>query len=215
MLLCKVWHQWHLYTGREGANCVGMIVMVIGVCQEYSPLTVQYPQSSLSLSLSPRLCHLSISCPTSDWRPHLSKLTTATPYTPHTTRQIRNNRFEEKLLWFTKDTLILRKRVLTHRWNMSWEVRGGESHHYKAWLGLSINQELEIFWLEYLDLDFSHQTVFNASTVQWLFSAVIHWLDDHWSVINVQAFLPTICWQFYYQSKYVVIIIYLFQKYPI
>ena len=36
LLLCKVWHQWDLYTAREGANGVGMIVMVIGVCHEYS-----------------------------------------------------------------------------------------------------------------------------------------------------------------------------------
>ena len=35
LLLCEVWHQWDLYTAREGANGVGMIVMVIGVCHEY------------------------------------------------------------------------------------------------------------------------------------------------------------------------------------
>ena len=34
-LLCKLRHQWDLYTAREGANGVGMIVMVIGVCHEY------------------------------------------------------------------------------------------------------------------------------------------------------------------------------------
>ena len=127
----------------EGADCIGMIVMVWGVWAEYHSMmtrrTFQWKCSSYNiyipcdsesvlkyflfsvpsalLSSPVKLCHLSISCPTYNWRPHSSKLTANHSFTgdgPHSTHSHR------------ADLLVVETGgwevywVLTLQWKMSW-----------------------------------------------------------------------------------------------